>query len=121
MRKSRRDFLKASAGAVAAGTFPAIVPSTVFGKSAPSNRINVAAIGTGRISRIHDIPEVLKYPTTRIMAVCDVDAKRAAEARQLVNELYTEQQGKPWDGVDVYTDYRELLQDEEIDAAVLEQ
>ena len=40
----RREFLKhslgATAGAVAAGAFPMIVPSTVFGKTAPSNRIN---------------------------------------------------------------------------------
>jgi hypothetical protein len=38
---SRRNFLNS---AVLAG-FPAIVPSSVLGKTAPGNRINVGAIG----------------------------------------------------------------------------
>ena len=45
----RRDFLKTVAGAVAAG-FPAIVPSSAFGRDgavAPGDRITVACIGTG--------------------------------------------------------------------------
>ena len=46
---SRRDFIKASvAGGVVAG-FPTIVPEAVFGATAPSNRINIGAIGVGRI------------------------------------------------------------------------
>ena len=48
---SRRDFLKMGA-AVAIG-FPTIVPASAFGQAAPSNRINVGAIGVGRISRGH--------------------------------------------------------------------
>ena len=48
---SRRAILKTGAAVVAG--FPAIVPSSVFGQNAPSNRINVGAIGVGRISRVH--------------------------------------------------------------------
>ena len=60
---SRRHFLKNTAATLAttglASTgLPTIVPASVFGKNAPSNRINVAAIGTGRISRDHDMPGV---------------------------------------------------------------
>ena len=46
---TRRDFLKKST-AFAAGTIiiPTIVPSSVFGKTAPSNQINVGMIATGR-------------------------------------------------------------------------
>jgi predicted dehydrogenase len=121
--RKRREFLKrslgATAGVVAAGSFPTIVPSTVFGKTAPSNRINVGAIGTGRISRIHDIPETLKFDTARIMAVCDLDSRRAADAEILVNALYEKQTGKPWYGVRVYTDYRELLANPDIDAVLV--
>lgn len=50
MQKTRRDFVKGSMGAVVAIGFPAIVPASVFGQTAPSNRINVGAIGVGRIS-----------------------------------------------------------------------
>jgi predicted dehydrogenase len=120
---SRREFLsnsaKAAIGTSIALAFPSIVPASVFGKNAPSNRINIGAIGTGRISRIHDMPGVWQYDYARIMAVCDLDAKRADEAKKLVNETYTRQEGKPWDGVKVYTDYRELLQNKDIDAVLI--
>src|SRR5688572_7012185 len=109
---TRRRFLE-SAGAVVAATagvasgFPAIVPATVFGQNAPSHRINVGAIGTGRISRGHDMPGIWKHPQARIMAVCDLDRKRVDEAKTLVNGYYTKQTGKPYDGVTTYTDFRE--------------
>ncbi len=78
-RTSRRAFLSATgqgivASSVVAG-FPAIVPSSVFGATAPSNRINVGAIGTGRISRGHDMPGIWKHDGARIMAVCDLDSQ----------------------------------------------
>ena len=41
---SRRGFLKLGAAAVAA---PMIVPSSVFGQNAPSERVNLAVIGIG--------------------------------------------------------------------------
>jgi myo-inositol 2-dehydrogenase / D-chiro-inositol 1-dehydrogenase len=46
---TRRNFLKNST-AFAAGAIiiPTIVPSTVFGKTAPSNQINVGMIATGQ-------------------------------------------------------------------------
>jgi hypothetical protein len=50
---SRRDFVKAVTGAIAssvvANGFPSIVPASVLKGKGPSNRINVGAIGTGRI------------------------------------------------------------------------
>jgi predicted dehydrogenase len=89
--------------------FPAIVPSSVFGAASPSNRINVGAIGTGRISRGHDLPGIWKHETARIMAACDLDSKRVEEAKVLLNGQYSKQTGKPYDGVTGYADYRELL------------
>ena len=55
----RRSFLKGSIAAAAAAGFPTIVPASVFGENAPSKRINVGAIGVGRISRGHDLPGIL--------------------------------------------------------------
>ena len=84
---SRRKFLQTSVKATAFTTIalgiPSIVPSSVFGKNAPSNRINIGAIGTGRISRGHDLPGVWKYDFAQVVAVCDVDTKRAAEGKTL--------------------------------------
>ena len=101
------------------GGFPSIVPASVLGSASPGNRINIGAIGTGRISRGHDLPGIWRYDTARIMAVCDLDAHRAAEARLLVNKHYSVTQGKAYDGVTTYSDYRELLANKDIDAVVI--
>lgn len=120
---SRRKFLQSSAKAAALTSisfgFPSIVPASVFGKNAPGNRINIGAIGTGRISRDHDLPGVWKYDHANVMAVCDLDKKRASEAKVLVNGYYSKKTGKPYDGVTVYHDYHELLQNKDIDAVII--
>lgn len=116
---SRRRFLKTAAGTAAAAGFPTIVPSTVFGQMAPSERINVGAIGVGRISRGHDLPGIFKYDGARVIAVCDLDANRAELGRQLVTETYTKKLGKPYDAVKVYHEYHELLANKDIDAVVI--
>lgn len=113
---SRRKFIK---NAAILSVAPYIVPSSVFGNNAPSNRINVAAIGTGRISRIHDLPGVWRYDFAQVVAVCDVDAKRAEDGKKLVNDYYTKKNGAPFDGVKVYTDHRELLNNKDIDAVLI--
>ena len=120
---SRREFIaaagKAAAAASVAAGFPAIVPSSVFGATAPSNRINVGAIGNGRISRAHDLPRIWKYDQARIMAVCDLDTRRLNDAVTLVNGYYTKKTGQPYDGVTPYRNYRDLLANEDVDAVVI--
>src|SRR5215471_1753518 len=121
---SRRGFIKTmgrglvSSSLLASG-FPAIVPASVFGPSSPNNRINVGAIGNGRISRVHDLPGIWKYDNARVMAVCDLDGKRMQDAKTLVNGYYAKKTGKPYDGVAGYVDYRELLQNRDVDAVVI--
>ena len=120
---SRRGFLKAAGAGVAASAavtgFPTIVPSSVFGAAAPGNRINVGAIGTGRISRGHDMPGVWKHDTARIVAVSDLDSKRLEDAKRLVNGFYAKKTGKPYDGVAGYPDYRDLLASRDVDAVLI--
>ncbi len=113
---SRREFILR--GATAATLF-SIVPASVFGKNAPSNRINVGMIGAGRISRTHDMPGVWNTDIGQIVAVCDLDSKRVQEGKTLVNDFYTKKNGKPYDGVKTYTDHRELLLSKDIDAVVI--
>ncbi len=117
----RRIFLKnASAAAAGAIVVPTLVPSSVFGKNAPSNRINIGQIGCGRIARSHDMAETLKYDRATIMAVCDVDSKRMADGKKLVEGYYNKKTGSN-NAVDVkiYGDYRELLLDKDIDAVMI--
>jgi predicted dehydrogenase len=116
---TRRGFLGTASKAMAAFAIPTIVPASVFGKYAPSNRINIGAIGVGRISRIHDMPGVWKHDVAQIMAVCDLDANRVVAGQKLVNDYYTKKTGKPFDGVRGYADYRELLIAKDIDAVIV--
>ena len=124
VRLTRRGFLNRSIKGAIASTlalrgFPDIVPASVLGAHAPSNRINVGAIGTGRISRGHDLPGVWRYDSARVMAVCDLDSRRVDDARKLINDYYSRQTGKAYDGVTGYSDYRELLKNKDIDAVIV--
>jgi predicted dehydrogenase len=115
---SRRGFVKAAAAGAAAFAAPAIVPSSVFGASAPSRRIQVGAIGVGRISREHDLPGILKHDLARVVAVCDLDSKRLGEGQTLVEEFYRKK-GESAPGVAAFHDYRDLLAKGEVDAVVI--
>jgi predicted dehydrogenase len=115
MKLSRRGILKTGA-AVAA---PMIVPASVFGQNAPSNRIAIGAIGVGRISRGHDMKEVLKHGDAQIVAVCDVDSIRLGAGKELVDAHYAAKTGKPYSGTRMYDEYRELLGSKEIDAVLI--
>src|SRR5882724_7746475 len=116
---SRRKFLQTAATSAVILGAPTIVPSSVFGQKAPSNRINVGAIGAGRISRVHDMPSTLKYDSAQIMAVCDLDSRRVEEGKKFVNDFYNTKTGKAYDGVTGYTNYHELLANKDIDAVLV--
>ncbi|MDF1573321.1 MAG: Gfo/Idh/MocA family oxidoreductase [Bacteroidales bacterium] len=117
----RRNFIKkATATTVGAMVVPTIVPSSVFGKNAPSNKINVGQIGCGRIARGHDMPGVMQYDVARMIAVSDVDSKRMKDGKKLVLDYYNKKSGSN-SAVDVkmYDDYKEMLLNKDIDAVVI--
>jgi len=116
-RASRRQFFET---ALVAG-FPAIVPASVFGKSAPSNLIQVGQIGCGRIGRSHDMPETLKHAdAARIVAVCDLDTVRLTDGKTLVETYYARKFGSGgYEDVQTFGDYREMLADKSIDAVCI--
>lgn len=116
MPLSRRRFLHGAAVTVG---FPGIVPWSALGQTSPSKRINIGAIGVGRISRVHDLPGLWQFDGARIIAVCDLDANRVEAGKALVNSVYTKKQAKSWNGVRGYADYRELLANKDIDAVVI--
>jgi len=117
----RREFIKASA-VTAAGIFgfPAIVPSVVFGKSKPNDKINIGQIGFGRIAKEHDLPETIKHDMCRVVAVADLDSKRAGDGKKWIEEYYRHKtEKKKYVDVKAYRDYKELLQDKSIDAVII--
>ncbi|MCH9655382.1 MAG: Gfo/Idh/MocA family oxidoreductase [Planctomycetes bacterium] len=124
---TRRDFIAAASTAFVA---PTIVPSSVFGANAPSNRINIAQIGCGNQSRA-DLPGMLRLADTRVVAVCDVNKASGGYARKehflgrepaqkRVNEHYAKKtrSGK-YQGCDAYSDFRDVLAREDVDAVMI--
>ncbi len=108
---TRRQFLKNSAAAT--GMFllaPTIVPSSVFGAGAPSNRITFGFIGVGRMG-LGDLREILGFKQARVVAVCDVDSNRVKYAQQLVDKSYNTN-----GDCAAYKDFRDLVAQDDIDA-----
>lgn len=118
----RRDFVNKTILGSAATVFgfPTIVPSTVFGKNAPSNKINIGQIGAGRIARDHDLPGTLQHEMARIMAVCEVDKNRLADGKKLIDGYYAKKMGNAnYMDTRMYDDYKEMLLNKDIDAVVI--
>ena len=59
-KMERRKFIKTWQQQRGAIVMPTIVPSSVFGKNAPNNKIQIGQIGCGRIARDHDIAETIR-------------------------------------------------------------
>ena len=119
-RKFLKDTIKLTAGTVALNSFPIIVPSSVFGKNAPSNKINIGQIGCGRIARTHDLAETFKYDQAHIMAIADLDRNRLQLGKKLVEGWYTKKTGNEnYVDIKTYDDYHELLANKDIDAVII--
>lgn len=120
---NRRAFLRrATLAAGLLGFGPMIVPSRVLGRGgvAPSNRITVGFIGTGRQAFHANIPGFLSEPDAQAVAVCDVDAWRMDKGRELVEARYAKQQPSGnFKGCATYRDWRELVARPDIDAVMI--
>ncbi len=119
---SRRDFLRRSA-AVTAGavTFPYIIPARALGADgavAPSNRIVMASIGTGGQGS-YDMKALMSVPDVQMVAVCDVDAGRRANAKKAVEDFYAGKNDATFKGCAEYNDFREVLARDDIDAVMI--
>ena len=126
---SRRDFIRAGAAATALSA-PYIVPASVFGAQAPSNRINVACIGTGNQGFL-DLKLFMGHDDCQVVAVCDVnrgsgryknddDIRGREPAKQLVEDYYAKQKKlDSYKGCDAYNDFREVLGRNDVDAVVI--
>jgi len=129
MNTNRRDFIKkygiATAGII---TIPTIIPACSRGKNgyvAPSDRINMAFIGAGNQAG-NDVLEFLKDERLHITTICDVNkessgywsgkvAGRDFITRQ-VDDFYTEKFGKKYQSTVGVEDFREVIQNKDIDA-----
>jgi predicted dehydrogenase len=115
---NRRNFIEKSALGAGALT---IFPQYVAGRTrsfAPSDRINLGFIGTGKQS-LGLLTDLGLCPETIILAASDVDRKKLARFRSAAETI----NGAKLDGgkqeVTTYENYRELLERKDIDAVVI--
>ena len=111
--RTRRDFLKGSVAATSAAVvLPSLIPASVFGSLAPSNRIVMGAIGVGS-QGTGDMRGFLSKREVRMVAVCDVDKKNRDNAKKIVDERYGNSE------CTAYLDFRELIGRGDLDAVLL--
>ena len=106
-QSSRRSFIRNTALS-AAGFI--IVPRHVLGRGyiAPSDKLNIAAIGAGGKATVN-LANSYNGGTDNIVTLCDVDDRMAADSR------------KKWPKASYYRDYRTMLEkeDKNIDAVII--
>ena len=118
--KRRKFISKTSLGTAAMIGYPSIVPASVVGKNAPSNKINIGQIGCGRIARQHDLIDTMAFNNANVMAVCDVDTNRMKDGKLLVDQFYQKKKEKAnYKGTKMYEDYRKMLINKDIDAVLI--
>jgi predicted dehydrogenase len=107
---TRRSFLASTALAAAA---PAVLPSsTLFGQTAPSNRITIGIAGWGMMGP-GNTEAFLGMKDCQVVAACDLDSIPLGQAVDTINNHYGNKDCK------AYHDYREMLAREDIDAVML--
>ena len=115
-RITRRHFIERNlTAALAASAFPTLIPSSVLGAEgqvAPSNRIAVGCIGLGPQGR-GVMSNFLPQSDARVVALCDVLKRNLDEAVKQVNGHYKNTDVK------TYSDFRELLGRQDIDAVLI--
>lgn len=117
-RTSRRAFLSGSLQTAAAIGVPTLIPAAALGREAnvaASERITIGMIGIGRQARAYNLPWFLKSAETQVVAVCDVDSWRLKNAAEMTHKHV----GRRPKTVAVYSDFRELLDDDSIDAVMI--
>jgi len=123
---------------MAALTAPTVVPSTVFGSDAPSNKITIGCVGVGGMG-MGNLRGFLNKNGTQIVAVCDVVTSGRTEygpnangygnkgkdlgrepALQTVEQYYSgNRRSGRFKGCQGYRDFRDLVARTDIDAVVV--
>lgn len=125
---SRRGFLKKTTLAASLLAIPSVVPSSIFGANAPSERINIGCIGVGNMG-VSNCKSFLNSEQTQVIAICDVERGCQQDGhkyfgtesvRNMVNTFYSEKNSSGiYKGCDVYEDFRDVLTRQDIDAVVI--
>jgi len=116
MQTKRREFLKkVGAAGVGLSLFPTIVKASALGREGnvpPSDRLTMILIGSGSQGK-GNLRHFLQSDDIQAIAVCDVDDRQSAEAKKLIDDKYGNSDCR------VYKDFREILEKEKPDTALL--
>ncbi len=121
---SRRRFIAGAASAIAA---PTIIPSSVLGQNAPSNRIQMGFVGMGNRGR-GVMQALMNHKAAQGVAVCDLDKGYQAPNGKNMQGLETgvellnksnAKKGGSESGVKGYADYREMIARGDLDAIMV--
>lgn len=108
----RRDFIRAASAVIGA---PFIVPSRVFGATAPGNRFTMGCIGMGS-QGTSNMQNFLKRDDIQVVAVCDVDRLHLLNAKEIVETTYAgKMETGNYRGCDHYNDFRDIIYRKDID------
>jgi len=109
---SRRQFIAATATAIAAPTF---IPASALGaddRPAPSERVTLGVVGWG-MQGPGNTSAFMRQKDCQVVAACDLDKNHLASAVNAINKHYGNSDCK------AYHDYRELMARKDIDAVML--
>src|SRR5580693_8241625 len=105
---NRRTFIQQSS-ILAAGAF--LHPRS---RVAPSNQVNIGAIGLNGMGWA-DLSSALKVPGVNVVALCDVDNNVLSKRMKDLADMKVDTSR-----VKTYHDYRELLEQKDIDAVIID-
>ena len=105
---SRRAFLAAGAGF----SLFNIVPASVLGADAPSNRVAMALIGAGNMG-MGNMRAFLAMPDVRVLAVCDVNRAKRENGKAEVDKRYGDR------ACATYRDFRDVCMRDDVDAVIV--
>ena len=126
----RRVLLKAAGSTALVAGAPWVLPSSVFGRSAPSSRINIGVIGLGTRG-IPDMKVFMQNEDVQIRAICDVNTASGGyrdevtvmglePALKIANQYYGEKRKNgAYEGVVATSDFRDILGRDDIDAVAI--
>ena len=119
MTQSRRKFIKQSLATLATVT---MVPRYVLGGlgyTAPSDKINLGFIGTGKQGLALG-KRFLELDDIQLIAASDVDKLKLERFRKVAEDFYAEKLGKSsYQGCAVHEDYGDILSKTDLDAVVI--
>jgi len=110
---SRREALKRTCTALGGLAMPTIVSRSIFGHNAPSNRVNLAAIGVG--SRGTDNCGGCFQPLEDVRIVAAADCRKSCREAfaRLMNDRYAAKV------CTAYSDFRDVLARKDVDGVVI--